>query len=183
MPRSNDANDLSVHVESEQSIEVKIAIARAQISSMNPAIERHQKRDGMLGDCKWRVLRHSNDVNLSKCMANIDVIVTCTPHRDGSHADIDEDIDRRGANVVVDERTNDIIARCQLRSIGRELAFDVLYFKSISFVFFIEIFAVIRLGIEYNDFHRYFSYVYKLLSDICDGQRFCNRRHLHDAYE
>lgn len=153
-PCTNDAGGFSVQVESQQPVEGKVVIARADVGAVRLSIERHEECHGVFGDGVGGIFGDAHDVNFIEGVFHIDVVVARAAQRNRLDADTAQNIDGFGADIVVDKGANGVIASGKRGGIGGKFAFEEFKRKAVGLIFRVEIVSIVGFCIKNHDFHR-----------------------------
>ena len=113
----------------------------------------------MFGNRIRRIFGDAHDVNFAVGVFHIDIVITGAPHGNRFDAILYENIDGFGIDIIVDESTDDIVARREFCCVGRKLALEEFERVAVVLIFLFEVFAIVGFGVENEHFHKYNPYV------------------------
>ena len=154
MKPSASAKAWSVHVESEQPVERKIAVARSPVGAVDFPVEVEHQGQRVFGDRMRRIGRHAHDRDpVTGRRTQIDVVETGTTQCDELHALFGKDADGLRIGRIVNENAHDAGPLRQGHVVAVEVAAVVDDIQAEIPVCPVERIPVVGLRSKKNDFH------------------------------
>ena len=154
LSHSHDAGGFSVHVESHQSFQFKVALARAIHRTVDFAVEAEHQRDGVFGHGMWRI---SGDSYYSyPCVfgcLHVYIVEAGATQSDELHAVFLQQTDYMRVAFGIDKDTCHLLAPGQFGRMGGETVFIIMYVVVSRLVLAVERFAVVVLRVEESYFY------------------------------
>ena len=131
LARADHPDGLAVHIESHESLQREVAVARAPACARDLAVEREHHRHRVLRDGMGRIggYAHDGDVEGPRGF-QVDVVVTGTAQRQQSHAVACQFAHHFGVGRIVDEDTRRLRAVRGDDRLTAEMAFEIAEFES-----------------------------------------------------
>ena len=145
------------HVETFQTVQGEVSVARAPSRPVDLAVEGEHQRQGIFGHRIRRIGRHTHHLDAAfPCGLQIDVVEPCAAQGDQSDAVVGHGPDHVPVGIVIDEDADHVRALGQGDVVDIEVALEITDVEPVLFVQRVERGLVIRLGPVKDDvvFHR-----------------------------